>query len=298
HVGRVASHENDDIDEGGICDGGRVDYTDVNDPSRLRAPSIGGMRSTWADAIDAVAAGMKGKGAKLGISLPQDITNEEAFLFRRLLDGPLKGAKVKMHGRTAIPATASETMRIREIDDARVIVVVASDLENDVPIIDSCGKKAVGKRGAKLIVVYPYGVDFDRSPQTVHIRNAKGAAAAEVRKLASHELLQNPGGLVAILFGDGRGSENMNELATACGDLAEKVGGKEMPLYRATNERRAAAAGVAGWDSLDRVEALFTWGPPPTAGLPASVKFIAAWDHLPRAGHDKAGVPPAATFAD
>ena len=295
---RVTSHENDDIDEGWICDRGRFDYTDVNDPSRLRAPSIGGMRSTWADAINAVAAGIKGKGAKLGISLPQDITNEEAFLFRRLLDGPLKGAKVKMHGRTAIPAPAGDTMRIREIDDARVIVVVASDLENDVPIIDLRVKKAVSKRGARLIVVYPDGVDFDRNPSTVHIRNAKGQAAAEVRKLASHDLLKNPGGPVAILFGDGRGSEDMKDLAAACGDLAEKVGGKEMPLYRATNERGALAAGVAGWDSLDRVEALFTWGPPPTAGLPASVKFIAAWDHLPRAGYEKAVVLPAATFAE
>src|SRR6185503_7443141 len=106
-------------------------YTDVNDSGRLRTPRVRGERATWTDAIAAVADGVKGKGAKLGISLPQDITNEEAYLFRRLLDGPLKGAKVKMHGRTAIPAPAGPTMKIREIDDARVIVVVASDIEND-----------------------------------------------------------------------------------------------------------------------------------------------------------------------
>src|ERR1700674_3174971 len=124
---RVTSRENDDIDEGGICDRGRFDYTDVNDPARLHTPVIAGWKSTWADAINAVAAGIKGKGAKLGISLPHDLTNEEAFLFRRLLDGPLKGARVKMHGRTAIPAPAGagraqgappeKTMRIKEIDD-------------------------------------------------------------------------------------------------------------------------------------------------------------------------------------
>src|SRR5205809_1946430 len=295
---RVTSHENDDIDEGWICDRGRFDYTDVNDPSRLRTPLVAGRKSTWADAINAVAAGIKGKGAKLGVSLPQDITNEEAFLFRRLLDGPLKGAKVKMHGRTAIPAPAGATMRIRELDDARVIVVVASDLENDVPIIDLRVKKAVSKRGAKLIVIYPEGVDLDRNPQTVHIRNQKGAAAAEVRKLASHELLKDPGGPVAILFGDGHGSEDMNELAVACGDLAEKVGGTEMPLYRGTNERGALAAGVAGWDGLDGVDVLLSWGPPPTAGIPRSVKFVFAWDHLPRAGSENAVVLPATTFAE
>src|SRR5437868_4191641 len=203
-----------------------------------------------------------------------------------------------MHGRTAIPAPAGPTMRIKEIDDARVIIVVASDLENDVPIIDLRVKKAVSKRGAKLIVVYPDGVDLDRSSQTVHIRNAKGAAAAEVRKLASHELLKNPGGPVAILFGDGRGSEDMSELARTCGDLAKQVGGKELPLYRATNERGALAAGVAGWDRLDGVDALLSWGPPPAAGIPKTVRFIAAWDHLRRDGYDRTVVPPATTFAE
>jgi NADH-quinone oxidoreductase subunit G len=230
--------------------------------------------------------------------LAQDVTNEEAFLFRRLLDGPLKGARVKMHGRTAIPAPAGPTMRIKEIDDARVIVVVGSDIENDVPIIDLRVKKAVSKRGAKLIVIYPEGVDLDRNPHTVHIRNEKGAAAAEVRKLASHALLKNPDGPVAILFGDGHGSEDMNELAGACGDLAEQVGAKELPLYRGTNERGALAAGVAGWDNLEGVDTLLSWGPPPTAGIPRSVKFIAAWDHLPRPGYEGAVVLPAATFAE
>jgi NADH-quinone oxidoreductase subunit G len=295
---RVTSHENDDIDEGWICDRGRFDYTEVNDPSRLRTPTINGSRSTWAGAINAVAAGIKGKGAKLGISLSQDVTNEEAFLLRKLLDGPLKGAKIKMHGRTGISAPAGPTMRIKEVDDARVIVVVASDLENDVPIIDLRVKKAVSKRGARLIVVYPDGVDLDRHPGTVHIRNAPGSAAAEVRKLGSNEWLKDPGGLVAILFGDGRGSEDIDQLAKACGELAGKVGGKVMPLYRATNERGALAAGVAGWDRLDGVEALFSWGPPPTAGIPKSVRFIAAWDHLRRDGYDRAVVLPATTFAE
>jgi len=297
---RVTSRENTLIDDGWICDRGRFDYTDVNDPERLRTPRIGAAKATWADALTAVANGIKGKGPKLGISLPHDITNEEAFLFRRLLDGPLKGAKVKMHGRTALPAPAptTETLRIKDIEDARVIVVVASDTEDDVPIVNLRIKKAVSKRGAKLIVIHPDGVDLDRDPDTVHIRNAPGSAAAEVRKLASHPLLKAPGGPVAILFGDGHGSEEIVDLAKSCRELAEAVGGKLMPLYRATNERGALAAGVAGWDSLDGVEALLSWGPPPTAGIPKTVKFMAAWDHLMRPGNEMATVMlPATTFA-
>jgi NADH-quinone oxidoreductase subunit G len=296
---RITSRENDDIDEGWICDRGRFDYTDVNDPARLRSPAVRGARTTWSLALAGIATGIKGKGNKLGISLPADLTNEEAFLFKHLLDGPLKGARVKMHGRTALPEPPADTLRIKEIDDARVIVIVAADTENEVPIVNLRVKKAVSKRGAKLIVVHPDGVDLDRHPGTVHIRSEKGSAAAEVRKLASHDLLKNPGGAVAILYGDGLGAEDAVELAAACAELAGKVGGKVMPLYRGTNERGALALGVAGWDSLDGVEALLTWGPPPKAGIPASVRFLAAWDHLPRTEYEKAEVVlPATTFAE
>src|SRR6202165_4474997 len=287
---RVTSRENDDIDEGWICDRGRFDYTDVNDPARLRTPTVRGTKATWADALTTLADGIKGKGSKLGISLPQDLTNEEAFLFRRLIEGPLRGAKVKMHGRTALPAPSAEQLLIKEIDDARVIVVVASDTENDVPIVNLRIKKAVSKRGAKLIVVHPDGVDLDRNQHTVHIRNQPGAAAAEVRKLATHPLLTTPGGPVAILYGDGRGTEDAGDLVAACAELAASIGAKLMPLYRATNERGALALGVAGWDQLDGVEALLSWGPAPTAGLPSTVRFHAAWDHLSRPEHEGAAV--------
>jgi NADH-quinone oxidoreductase subunit G len=296
---RVTSRENDDIDDGWICDRGRFDYTDVNDPARLRTPTVGGKKTTWADALAALAGGIKGRGSKLGISLPHDLTNEEGFLFRRLLDGPLRGAKVKMHGRTALPPQAGEQLLINEIDDAKVIVVVASDTENDVPIVNLRIKKAVSKRGAKLIVVHPDGVDLDRNQHTAHIRNQPGEAAAEVRKLATNPVLATPAGPVAILYGDGRGSEDAADLAAACAELAAKVGGKLMPLYRATNERGALALGVAGWDKLDGIEALLSWGPPPTAGIPSRVRFHAAWDHLPRPDHAGANVVlPATTFAE
>ena len=296
---RITSRENDDIDEGWICDRGRFDYTDVNDPARLRVPTVHGAKVTWASALTNLTRGIKGQGSKLGISLPQDLTNEEGFLFRRLLDGPLRGARVKMHGRTALPAPSGDQLMIKDIDDARVIIVVASDTENDVPIVNLRIKKAVSKRGARLIVIHPEGVDLDRHQHTVHIRNQPGTAAAEVRKLAGHDLLREPGGPVAILYGDGRGSEDAADLVAACTELAGRVGAKLMPLYRGTNERGSLELGVAGWDSLDDVEALLCWGPPPAAGVPAKVRFLAAWDHLPRPEHkDAAVVLPATTFAE
>jgi NADH dehydrogenase/NADH:ubiquinone oxidoreductase subunit G len=291
---RVTSRENDDIDDGWICDRGRFDYTDVNDPNRLRTPLVKGEEATWEKAIASIAAGIDAKGAKLGISLPPDLTNEEGYLLRRLLDGPLSGARVKMHGRTALARPQTDQLLIREIDGLKAIVIVASDLREDTPIVNLRVKKAV-RRGAKLLTLNPGTIDFDRNAGVIHIETEPGKAADAVPALLGHDALKE--GPIGILYGDGRGTEL--EVAAAVAELAQKLGAKTMPLYRATNERGALALGVAGWDSLDGIDTLLSWGPPPTAGVPKTVRFHAAWDHLPRPEHAKADVVlPGASFAE
>jgi NADH-quinone oxidoreductase subunit G len=295
---RVTSHENDEIDEGWICDRGRFDYTGVNDPARLRVPSVRGQATGWADAIAALVAGFgHGKGARLGISVPQDITNEEAFLLTRLLAGPWKGARVRVERRTTLPAPGGDTLKIAELDRCKAIVVVASDTRDDVPIINLRIKKAVSKLGAKLVVVHPDDLDLDRWPKTVHVRPKAGQTAAAVRKLASHEALQE--GPVAILWGDGRGSEDVGALATAVKDLARKVGAKVLPLYRGTNERGLLAMGIDGRDSLEGVQALLCWGHAPEGGIPKSARFVAVWNILLHPEHGKPTVVlPDISFAE
>jgi NADH-quinone oxidoreductase subunit G len=292
---RVTSRENDEIDDGWICDRGRFDYPEVNSEQRLRTPKVAGEDATWQRAIRLLADGIRGKGAKLGISLPADISNEEAFLFKRLLEGPLRGARVKMHGRTALPAPSGEQLRIADLDNLQAIVVVASDVREDTPIVNLRVKKAV-RRGAKLITVNPMEIDFDRHAGVEHVHAEPGQAAAALRKLHNHKALK--GVPVGILYGDGHGSET--ELAGAVAELAKATGAKVMPLYRATNERGALAIGVAAWEeSLDGVEALLSWGPPPAAGVPASARFHGAWDYLLRPEHDGAQVVLAGTsFAE
>src|SRR5262245_19594915 len=215
---RVTSHENGEIDEGWICDRGRFEYTDVNDPARLRVPRVGGRDATWDSALDALLEGTRGRGAKLGISVPQDVTNEEAFLLRRLLAGPWKGARVALERRTALPPPTGETLRIKDLDGCRTIVVVASDTADDVPIVNLRVKKAVKRNPANLVIVHPSDLDLDRWPQAVHVRNEPGQAAEALRRLAGHELLAE--GPVAILWGDGRGTEDMRALGAAVAEVA------------------------------------------------------------------------------
>jgi NADH-quinone oxidoreductase subunit G len=294
---RVTSHENDEIDEGWICDRGRFEYTHVNRPDRLRVPRVAGHLASWDEAFDALLAGLRGR--TLGVSLPRDVTNEELFLLGRLLDGPWTGARVAMEGRTTLPAPDAGSLRIAEIDRCRAIVVVASDLAADAPIVNLRVKKAVSKLGAKLVVVNPADIDLDRWPHAVHVGYEPGGAAGAVRGLAGHELLAE--GPVAILWGDGRGTEDAGALASAVAELAARVDGRSMPLFRATNERGALAAGlVRTVDDLEGCEAVISWGPPASGRIPASATFVAVWDTelRPEHGAEPNVVLPATSFAE
>ncbi len=293
---RVTSRENDEIDDGWLCDRGRFDYTHVNDPARLRVPSVRGTSATWESALQELTRGLQGR--RVGISLPQDATNEELFLVSRLLDGPLRGARLAMQNRTLLSAPSAPTLPIRRLDEARTIVIVASDTADDVPVINLRVKKAVSKRGARLLIVHAGELDLDRWPDAFHVRPEPGRTADAVRRLAGHELLRESP--VAILFGDGRGVEDVTGLEAAVAALAAKVGGDLMPLYRGTNERGALAAGLAlEPDDLAGCEAVLCWGPTPPAGIPASAGFVAVWDTLLRTEHGEPDVVlPAASFAE
>jgi NADH dehydrogenase/NADH:ubiquinone oxidoreductase subunit G len=290
---RVTSHENDEIDEGWICDRGRFEYTHVNSPDRLKVPLVAGAQATWEAALTALLEGVQGR--KLGIFLPQDITNEELFLLRRLVDGPWQDARVALERRTLLAPPQGETLPIKDLDGCKAIVVIASDTADDVPIVNLRVKKAVSKLGAKLLVVHPGHLDLDRWPDTFHVRPNPGETAEAVRRLIGHELLQE--GPVGILYGDGHGAEDVDALTQAVVDLAEAVGGRVMPLYRATNERGALGVRLAGrQEDLEGCDAAIIWGP---GRPPASARFVAAWDSVPRPEHEGADVVlPAATFAE
>src|SRR5437870_3794666 len=172
---RVTSRENDEIDEGWICDRGRFDYTHVNDPARVRVPRVDGRDATWESALTTLIEGIGGRS--LGISVPQDATNEELFVLSRLVAGPWRGARVTMEGRTLLPSPSGRTLPIAEIESCRTVVVIASDLADDVPIVNLRVKKAVSKRGAQLVIVNQRKLDLDRWPTAAHVPPGTGTLA-------------------------------------------------------------------------------------------------------------------------
>ena len=295
---RITSHQNDDIDDGWICDRGRFEYTDVNHKDRLQVPTVKGRATTWEEALAAAAAGLRGK--RVGISLRRETTNEELFLVKRLLAGPLRGARVTLEGRTQLPAPDGRTLRIRDLDAAKTIVVIASDTQRELPVLNLRIKKASTKRFANLILVHPDELDLDRASRDRldHVRPGPEGTAAAVRALAGHRWLGEGTGPIAILYGDLGGTDDAGAIASAVEELARATGAGVMPLYRSTNERAALALGLGGQPrELAGAQALLTVGPP-VAAIPSSVNFVVALDHLPRPEHQAADVVlPIPSFA-
>ncbi len=295
---RITSHQNDDIDDGWICDRGRFEYTDVNHKDRLQVPTLGGRPATWEQALAAAAAGLRGK--RVGVWLRRETTNEELFLIKRLLGGPLRGARVTLEGRTQLAPPAGRTLRIRDLDAAKTIVVVGSDTQRELPVLNLRIKKASTKHFANLILVHPRDLDLDRGhrDRVDHVRPGPEGTAAAVRALAGHRWLAAGSGPIAILYGDLEGADDAGAIASAVEELARGTEAGVMPLYRGTNERGALALGLGAQPhELAGAQALLTVGPA-SAAIPSSVNFVVALDHLPRPEHERADVVlPIPSFA-
>jgi NADH-quinone oxidoreductase subunit G len=177
---RLSSRQNDEIDDGWLCNRGRWDFGFVNSPDRLRTPLVrNGDKlepTTWEQALYLIASRLnttlKTHGAKAigGIGSTRT-TNEEAYLFQKLLREVLGTPNVDhYHGAFAGPrdpltgAPWMMTNSIAEIEKASHIVLVASDPYERQPILNLRIKKAM-KAGARIYIVNEGATELDRFAQ-------------------------------------------------------------------------------------------------------------------------------------
>ncbi|HEY4385892.1 MAG TPA: NADH-quinone oxidoreductase subunit NuoG, partial [Ktedonobacteraceae bacterium] len=174
---RLMSRNNDEVDDGWLCNRGRWDFDFVNDPHRLRTPLIrrnGQLEpASWDEALTLVARRFKEIAAAHG---PQTIggigstrtTNEESYLFQKLLRNTLGTPNVDhYHGffpgirdrLTGRPWMMSNS--IADIEKASHIVLIAADPYQRQPILDLRIKKAM-QAGAKISIINAQETELDR----------------------------------------------------------------------------------------------------------------------------------------
>jgi NADH-quinone oxidoreductase subunit G len=190
---RLSSRQNDEIDDGWLCNRGRWGFGFVNSPERLRTPMISQgdqlVPATWEQAYYQVAARlsntekMHGSKSIAGIGSTRT-TNEEAYLFQKLLRDVLATPNIDHHHGTFSGPRDSLTGRpwmmtnsIAEIEKASHIVLVASDPYERQPILNLRIKKAMNA-GARIFIVNEGATELDRFAASKITLPQNGAALA------------------------------------------------------------------------------------------------------------------------
>ncbi len=190
---RLMSRNNDEVDDGWLCNRGRWEFDYVNSPQRLRTPLVrrdGKLTPvSWDEALNYIAVKLKviidqhGARSVAGIGSTRT-TNEEAYLFQKFLRRVVGTPNVDhYHGYFPGPRSSLTgkpwmmTNSIAEIEKASHIVLIGSDPYKRQPILNLRIKKAM-KQGAKICIVNSTPTELDRFATLKATIPEDGAGAA------------------------------------------------------------------------------------------------------------------------
>jgi NADH-quinone oxidoreductase subunit G len=219
-VKRVLGRDNAEVDDGWLCDRGRYGFEMFADEKRVDGPRLkGGAATDWEKAIEVAAAGLHAAGGATA-AIVGDASNEEGYLVQRIVREALGSPHVDSRGSRGPAREALVRLnqpglsaRVRDIDDAEVILVVGTDPLHSSPILDLRVRKAIRRNGARLAVATERPTALDGGAEEA-VRYAPGGATLFLSELASclragtespaspvAEMLRNAG-TVTILWGE------------------------------------------------------------------------------------------------
>ncbi|HEY1277802.1 MAG TPA: molybdopterin-dependent oxidoreductase, partial [Thermoleophilaceae bacterium] len=194
-VVRVLARDNEEVDDGWLCDKGRFGYQAFSSADRITAPLVrdgGHLRPVpWERALSEAARALERGGERTAAVVGGRATNEEGFLVQHLLreglgsphvdsraTGRLSGAHARVLARPGLSA------KVSDIDHAGAILVLETELVDEAPILDLRVRKAVRRNGARLVVTSSRPSTLDPNSAAA-LRFAPGAAEAAVAGLAA-----------------------------------------------------------------------------------------------------------------
>jgi NADH-quinone oxidoreductase subunit G len=159
---RVLARENDEVDDGWLCDAGRFAYPALGGDARVSEPLIrdgGELRPvSWERALEAAAAGLARAGDRTGAIAGGQSTNEEGFLLARLLREGLHSSNLDSRRAGALPLELHRALsdpalqaRVSDLEFAHAVLVLDADPMRDMPILDLRLRKGVRRHGMRLV---------------------------------------------------------------------------------------------------------------------------------------------------
>ena len=161
-VRRVIARDNKDVDDGWLCDRGRYGFQMMYSGDRVLNPvryeDGHPVPASWDEAIGLAGAGLTAAGSATA-ALVGDASNEEGLLVQSIVREGLGSADIDSRqaptvGREAQVALSDPAIaaRVRDIDDADVVLVLGTDPIHSAPIFDLRVRKAVRRNGTALAV--------------------------------------------------------------------------------------------------------------------------------------------------
>ncbi|HYI80624.1 MAG TPA: NADH-quinone oxidoreductase subunit NuoG [Thermoleophilaceae bacterium] len=281
---RVLARDNDEVDDGWVCDKGRFGYESFHSPDRVLAPRVrdGGVlrEVSWERALGEAAKALTRGGEKTAALAGGAVTNEEGLLLARLLRDGLGSPHLDSRATGAfdpcqarVLARPELTARVSDIDYADAILVVELEPVDEAPVLDLRIRKARRRHGASVITLTsrPSSLDDPGSELgadpggDVAVRFAPGAAEAALAALAA--ALGSP--RIGSADGEPRLSANISPKVgvhpSVVADLAAKAGADPAAIEAAAAALREARFGGDA-DERKHGDVVVMWGERTTVG--------------------------------
>jgi NADH-quinone oxidoreductase subunit G len=186
---RVLARQNDEVDDGWLCDKGRFAYQSVHADERITAPMIrdgGELREvSWERALSEAASGLRRAGSATAAIAGAGASNEEGLLLGRLMRDVLgsphldsrPGGAVDLGSWRALAAPALAAS-VSDLEFAHAVLVLDCEPLDDAPILELRIRKGVRRNGVRLAVASERPSALDPSALTLRYAPGRGAEAA------------------------------------------------------------------------------------------------------------------------
>ncbi|HEX6026445.1 MAG TPA: NADH-quinone oxidoreductase subunit NuoG [Solirubrobacter sp.] len=215
-VMRVLARDNEEVDDGWLCDKGRFAYQAIHSDERIVEPLVREgtelRPASWDKALAAASGALKKAGARAAALAGGTTTNEEAFLLQSLLRDDL--GSNHMSGGHEQPLDVLRSLAdpklqasVPDLEFAHTVMLVDCDPIDDVPVWDLRIRKGVRRHGTKVVVASARPTALDPAAAAT-LRYAPGGGEAFLVALD------------AVLSGD---DGNLGGAASAAGTNATAV---------------------------------------------------------------------------
>jgi NADH-quinone oxidoreductase subunit G len=253
-VVRVLSRQNDEVDDGWLCDRGRFAYQSTYVDERITTPLVREdgrlVEASWDYALERAAGILRAADEHVGAIVGGGTSNEEGWLLRRLMteaigsrDFDSRPAGTLSAGLHAALDAPEAQATVSDLEWAHAVLVLDTEPVDDMPVLDLRLRKGVRRHGVRLAVATSRPSSLDPNAE-LSVRFAPGAGEAFVCALdAAIGGVGDVGGLSRAAGADPAAVEALGRMLREAGEDVVVVWGER--LTHAGDAARSANAARA-----------------------------------------------------